>query len=91
MSASAYTSIALQKISPTESLRQQLTNANTALDRARIYIKNGIWYDGVASSFQASQLGISQATRYFQSLIAQIDLSFSQIPISTIPRTNFKK
>jgi hypothetical protein len=74
ISASAYTSVAFQKIPANTRLQQELMQASNILERAQIYGQNGIWYEAIALGYEAKKLNILDSIKYFQALISQINL-----------------
>ncbi len=91
-SQSDYTRIAFKKIPLSFSVQQQLATASNELERAQIFARAGIWYDAIASSYEAYFSKISGASHYFQSLMAQVELSIVREPTErTSWQTDFQQ
>jgi hypothetical protein len=78
MSASAYLRVSFEKIALNQEQQKQLERASTPLERARIFNQEGIWYDAIASSYEAAQTRVPEAVSYFENLNAQINLQISR-------------
>jgi hypothetical protein len=81
MSASAYLRVSFEKIAFNQEQQKKLERTSSPLERARIFEREGIWYDAIASSYEAAQTGVPEAVSYFQSLNAQINLQISQLKL----------
>jgi Domain of Unknown Function (DUF928) len=81
MSASAYLRVSFEKIALNQEQQKKLERTSTPLERARFYNREGIWYDAIASSYEAAQTGVPEAVSYFQSLNAQINLQISHLKL----------
>ncbi len=67
----------IERVASTPELTQKLATANNERDRAFIYTKSGVWYDGIAilNQLQATKPQDKQALNSFVSLLKQVGLS----------------
>ncbi len=75
-SQNAYARAAIKRISLPARIAQKLISNPDNLEKARIYAQSGIWYDALATSYQAYSQAPHQSpiNAYFWQLLAQIGL-----------------
>ena len=75
-SQNAYARAAIKRISLPARIAEKLISNPDNLEKARIYAQSGIWYDALATSYQAYSQAPPQSpiNAYFWQLLAQIGL-----------------
>lgn len=60
---------AVEKIAPSDQLLEELNNANSSIEKAKIYAHNGIWYEGIQLSLDNKDLS------FFNLLLEEANLA----------------
>jgi Domain of Unknown Function (DUF928) len=75
-SASAYTRVLLKRVAITPAVERRLSQAASEREKAEVYAQSGIWYDAIASSYNAMKQGKAgaQGEQDFRLLLEQAGL-----------------